>query len=275
MNQVDIKKFNEDGFVIIKNVFDANYIDNIRRNCIKLFNQNYETGLLPDKIKWKKTDIKSKAPRSLCNIWKSNRFVADISLNKKIGKIAGYLMNWSSVRLNQDSVIWVPPKSGNVSFHQDEPYQDWHIPGKILTAWIPLLKTFKKGGTLEYVPGSHKWKTSKRLNQFLGAKDYMYHLKKNTKKKIKIYSVELNKGDVVLHHGKMWHGSTINKTSLDRISLSLHLMNGKSKFHPKIKNPLFSKFKIFNSTKMEESFFPIIWSKKNYRSKFISNYVKK
>ncbi len=274
MKNEDLSNFEKNGFIILKNVFDKKYLDKIKSNCYKLFKQDYQTGLLPDKIKWKKSDKKNNLPRSLCNIWKSNRSVASLSLNNRIGKIASFLMNWDSVRLNQDSVIWVPPKCGNVSFHQDEPYQDWHLPGKIITAWIPLSKTYKKGATIEYATGSHKWKFSKRLNTFLGANDYMYHLKKYTKKKMNIFSVEINKGDIVMHHGRVWHGSTINRTTKNRMSISIHLMSGKSKFHPVISNPLFTKFKHFNSLRMDESFFPIIWSKKKYRSNFINNYIK-
>ncbi len=274
MKKTDIIKFNNDGFVVIEKVFKKNYIDKIRLNCQKIFDQNYQTGLLPDKIKWRKTDKKNNLPRSLCNIWKSNRVVAHLALNKEIGHIAGKLMKWNSVRLNQDSVIWVPPKSGNVSFHQDKPYQDWHLPGDVITAWIPLSDTFKNGGTLEYILGSHKWKMSKRLDKFLGAKDYLYHLKKY-KKNFEILPQKLKKGDIVLHHGKTWHGSTINYTNHHRMSISLHLMPGNSKFHTKIKNPVFNKYKLFNTLKMEESFFPIIWSEKKYRSKFIDKYILK
>ena len=243
MKKTDIIKFNNDGFVVIEKVFKKNYIDKIRLNCQKIFDQNYQTGLLPDKIKWRKTDKKNNLPRSLCNIWKSNRVVAHLALNKEIGHIAGKLMKWNSVRLNQDSVIWVPPKSGNVSFHQDKPYQDWHLPGDVITAWIPLSDTFKNGGTLEYI--------------------------------FEILPQKLKKGDIVLHHGKTWHGSTINYTNHHRVSISLHLMPGNSKFHTKIKNPVFNKYKLFNTLKMEESFFPIIWSEKKYRSKFIDKYILK
>ena len=70
--------------------------------------------------------------------------------------------------------------------------------------------------------------------------------------------MSLKAGSVVFHHGKIWHGSGFNKTSKDRVSLSIHFMDGKSKFHPKIKSPYFNHYKKFNSLDMDESFFPII-----------------
>ena len=94
------------------------------------------------------------------------------------------------------------------------------------------------------------------------------------KNKKKIQSMVLKKGSLVFHHGKTWHGSGFNKSNNDRISLSIHFMDGNSKFHPKIKSPYFNHYKIFGSLKMEESFFPITWSRKKKVSKFIKNYIK-
>ena len=73
--------------------------------------------------------------------------------------------------------------------------------------------------------------------------------------------VVAKKGSVVFHHGDMWHGSGFNKTKQDRITLSIHFMNGNSKFHNRIKNPHFNHYKILNSSKMDETFFPVTWHK--------------
>ena len=81
-------------------------------------------------------------------------------------------MNWNSTRLNQDSIIWVAPKAGCVNFHQDNPYQDWHLPGGVITCWIPLTDTKKNSATLEYLKGSHKNSMSKRLKNFYAKKNY-------------------------------------------------------------------------------------------------------
>ena len=97
---------------------------------------------MPDKIKWKKNRDKNNIPRSLCNVWKSNKNIAKVVLSRNLGEIAGKLMGWNSTRLNQDSIIWLTPKAGSINFHQDNPYQDWHTPGGVITCWIPI--TFSK-----------------------------------------------------------------------------------------------------------------------------------
>ena len=184
-------------------------------------------------------------------------------MSKKIGQLVASLQNWNSTRLNQDSLIWVVPGAGSVAFHQDNPYQDWHTPGKVITAWIPLENTSKEGATLEYLVGSHKNGTTKRLNKFFTNQSYRSISKKllSNADKFGRHYVVAKKGSVVFHHGDMWHGSGFNKTKQDRITLSIHFMNGNSKFHNRVKNPHFNHYKIFNSSKMDETFFPITWHK--------------
>ena len=79
---------------------------------------------------------------------------------------------------------------------------------------------------------------------------------------------------MVFHHGDMWHGSGFNKTKQDRITLSIHFMNGNSKFHNRIKNPHFNHYKILNSSKMDETFFPVTWHK-NKKVFFKDKYLRK
>ena len=255
--------FNKNGFVIFENVLNKNDLNKVRKKYKKIFKGHYETGVVPDKIKWVYGRDKNNIPRSVCNAWKSDYDVARVVLSKKIGELVASLQNWTSTRLNQDSLIWVVPGAGSVAFHQDNPYQDWHTPGKVITAWIPLEDTSKEGATLEYLIGSHKNGTTKRLNKFFTNQSYRSISKKllSNADKFGRHYVVAKKGSVVFHHGDMWHGSGFNKTKHDRITLSIHFMNGNSKFHNRIKNPHFNHYKILNSSKMDETFFPVTWHK--------------
>ena len=270
-----INSFQNNGYVIFKNLIKKSFLDKINNNKLNYFKLKYPINIYPDKIKWIYKRSEKKLVRSQCNLWRSDINFAKISLSKQIGKIAAKLMHWEGTRLNQDSLIWVIPKTGGVTFHQDNPYQDWNTPGKIMTCWIPLRKTTANGGTLEYIVGSHKWEKGGTFKNFF-SRNYDLEIKKRFKKrKIEINKILLNKGDVVFHHGNMWHGSGINRSKVDRVSISIHLMDCKSKFHKKKFNPIFSRYKKFNSLEMDESFFPIIWHSKNKISKFIKSYLKK
>ena len=172
-----VNEFYKNGFVVFENVIDKNDLKKIQNTYKDIFNEKYQTGVVPDKIKWKKNRDKNNIPRSLCNVWKSNKNIAKVVLSRNLGEIAGKLMGWNSTRLNQDSIIWLTPKAGSINFHQDNPYQDWHTPGGVITCWIPITDTKKNSGTLEYLIGSHKAKTSKRLKNFYGLKNYRSSIK--------------------------------------------------------------------------------------------------
>jgi ectoine hydroxylase-related dioxygenase (phytanoyl-CoA dioxygenase family) len=276
INKENRNIFFKNGFLTIDNIVDVKLLRKVEKNYKKIFSGAYSTGVVPDKIKWKQNRDPNNIPRSLCNVWKSNVDVAKIVLLKEISKIAGKLMGWESTRLNQDSLIWVTPGSGCVNYHQDNPYQDWHTPGGVITCWIPLSDTTSDSATLEFLAGSNKLKMSKRLENFYAKKNYRYINKNffNKRNNFKIEPLVLKEGSVSFHHGKTWHGSGFNKTKKDRVALSIHFMNGKSKFHKKIKSPYFNHYKKFDSTTMEESFFPITWSENSYRSLFIKKYLK-
>ena len=264
-NQLKEKKdfFNKNGFVIFENVLNKNELNKVRKKYKKIFKGHYETGVVPDKIKWVYGRDKNNIPRSVCNAWKSDYDVARVVLSKKIGQLVASLQNWNSTRLNQDSLIWVVPGAGSVAFHQDNPYQDWHTPGKVITAWIPLENTSKERATWEYLVRSHKHGTTKRLTKIFTNQSYRSISKKllSNADKFGRHYVIAKKGSIVFHHGDMWHGSGFNKTKQDRITLSIHFMNGNSKFHDRIKNPHFNHYKILNSSKMDETFFPVTWHK--------------
>ncbi len=269
--------FNKHGFVEFENVIETRHLSKIKQKYKKIFNGYYSTGVVPDKIKWVKGRDSDKSPRSLCNVWKSDYDIARIVLLKKLGEIAAKLSGWNSCKVNQDSLIWVPPKCGTISFHQDNPYQDWHTPGGVITAWIPLDITRKDGATLEYLVGSHKTKISKRLKKFYSNKNYRFISNKLLKDKnsYKRHFVEIKPGSVIFHHGNTWHGSGYNKTKTDRVTISIHFMNGNSKFHKSIKSPYFNHYKIFNKTDMDDTFFPLVWSKSKKNLNFVNKYLKK
>ena len=114
-----IEQFNDQGFIIFEDVIDRKKLKRVELTYKKIFDGHYQTEILPDKVKWKSKRDSSKIPRSLCNVWKSDKEIAKLVCAKTISSIAGQLMKWNSVRLNQDSLIWLVPKAGCVNFHQD------------------------------------------------------------------------------------------------------------------------------------------------------------
>ena len=158
----------------------------------------------------------------------------------------------------------LPRSHGTTSFHQDNAYQNWHTSrGGIVTAWIALSVIDSASGGIEYLLGSHLVNSPlKRLTgNFIGSKDEPYAelIKKfgtDWREKFILFRPELKPGDVVIHHGALWHGSSPNKSNSSRVSLSIHIMDGKAVFSKKDINPFFNRFKLDHTSQMHSSFFP-------------------
>lgn len=60
--------------------------------------------------------------QQIVNAWKADRTVAAVVLSEKLGRLAASLAGWDSARVAQDDVVWKPPGSGPVAYHQDSAY---------------------------------------------------------------------------------------------------------------------------------------------------------
>ena len=256
LSSYQILEFQKYGFLKLENFLDKKFVKKIKKNFFKVFKGKYNTGLQPDKIKWSKNDILVKSPRQLCNVWKSDFELKSLILNENIGRISAQLTGWNGIKICQDSLYWVPPKCGGVGMHQDNSYQDWHLPGKTITCWISLSDLSLNSSGIEYLVGSHKTKITKPIKIFFSGKKYKYTTKSKLLKNFKSEVITGKAGTVVFHHGNIWHGSNINLSNKSRFSISIHMIPSNSKFSNKFKHPQYSRYKFNNSLKMDESFFP-------------------
>ena len=81
--------------------------------------------------------------------------------------------------------------------------------------------------------------------------------------------VEVPPGGASFHHGYTWHGSGINKTSLNRRAIVSHCIPSDAKFHSTNiggTGKIYKRYKKLNTNEMDESFFPIIWNKEGYQT---------
>ena len=79
------------------------------------------------------------------------------------------------------------------------------------------------------ISDSHKWRSTKdRLStSFIGSKNPLDDFNKAIKNKIKNFDkefIEMEVGDVSFHHGDLWHGSGINDSNDERLTLSIHFI---------------------------------------------------
>jgi ectoine hydroxylase-related dioxygenase (phytanoyl-CoA dioxygenase family) len=145
-----VKYFNENGFIKIKNIFEPAVIDYmnivISKEVDRLNNQQ---------IPLEERDTYGKAFLQIMNLWTHTTVVQDIVFSKRIAQIATGLMQTAGVRLYHDQALFKEPKGGHTPWHADQYY--WPLATEnTVTAWIPLQATPLNYGPLEFSAGSNK-----------------------------------------------------------------------------------------------------------------------
>lgn len=277
ISEKQLDDFDRDGFVIVKNILSAHELPHLHECYERLFRCEFETGVSPDEVNWRTGLSDPTLTRQICNAWKADRRLAAVVLREDIGQTCALLGRWDGARLNQDNVFWKPPGARAIGFHQDSAYQEWAVPGEMLSCWIALDPTRAEGGTVEYVLGSHRWGQGPKNVGFHAPEDLFEDVRKAAElagtERPKRVPMEVDAGDGVFHHGWVWHGSDTNRSDQPRRSLVAHCMPARSQFHPTNVGSIYSRYKRFDDTKMDESFFPILWREDGYRSGFIDAYV--
>ncbi len=272
LSEADRSAFQRDGFVIVANVLDEDEIHAARARFDPLFSGEFETGLQPDEWNWRAGQSDPTLTRQICNGWKADRTIARTVLRADIGRACAILRGWPGARINQDNVIWKPPGTRALGFHQDDSYQEWIEPAEMMTCWITLDDTHVERGTIEYVRGSHLWPLSAPVSAFHAPDDPLAEMRvaaKSAGAKPDIVPIEVPAGSAVLHHGRTWHGSRQNDGDAPRRSIVSHCMSSEAKFHPTNIGPIYGRYRRHGSTEMDESFFPVLWTAEGERSAWL------
>jgi hypothetical protein len=147
--------------------------------------------------------------RQLCNAWKSDNVVAAQVLSERTGRLAAQLTGYSGVRILQDNVLWKPPGTKAIGFHQDSSYADYLVPPEMVTCWISLHDTEADAGPLEFVRSSHVWpKSPPDRTEFHAPDDWLAGARAAAPdgQEPETVPVVVKAGGGSFHHGLTWHG---------------------------------------------------------------------
>ena len=170
-----VEAFQRDGFLIVEEgLVSERALERLRERYVRLFEGEYETGIRPDEVNWVPGRDPEDRTRQLCNAWKADTVVAAQVLSERTGRLAAQLMGYGGVRILQDNVLWKPPGTKAIGFHQDSSYADYLVPPEMVTCWISLHDTEADAGPLEFVRGSHEWpKSPPERTQFHAPDDWL------------------------------------------------------------------------------------------------------
>ena len=83
---------------------------------------------------------------------------------------------------------------------------------------------------------------------------------------LRLVPVVARAGGVAFHHFNTFHGSGPNTATVDRRAVISHLVPADARFHPEHADPVYSRYRRVGDTTMDESFFPIVWTRDGYRT---------
>ena len=211
-NQDLIKKFNKDGYIIIKNFLKKkqvndllNGFESILNFCISKFSKKRFKSL-DQKYLWLQKNyplIKSRA----YDISKYHQSLYKISSNIKLSNFLQkyfnekyYFLDLPQIRADDNS------NSRALPMHQELYGQ---LSKKIVTLWVPLTKVSLKNGTMGIVQNSHNLGILKHT--FHKIKKNKYHgVTSDFMKNKKILYFKIKAGDAVLFHPLLVHGTGKN-----------------------------------------------------------------
>ncbi|MGM0867599.1 MAG: phytanoyl-CoA dioxygenase family protein [Bacillota bacterium] len=157
----------------------------------------------------------------LNDVWKTNEKFKNYYENPQILSLVSKFLNTDSVKLLSDTVLNKPAYYGAASpLHRDAPFWKGLYPKNQINVWIPLQDTNEENGTLGYVSGSHK-----NIEQGIQDKPEILQadeLELDKKLKEKFKFINLEKGDVLMHHSLTLHGTGPNLTEKPRLAYVVH-----------------------------------------------------
>ena len=148
--------------------------------------------------------------------------VSDLARNPEILDVVSSL-------LGPDLLVWSAEffiKEANtdkiVSWHQDLTYWGLGPTDDEVTAWLALTPATKESGCMRFVPGSHKNTLLDHNDTF--AEDNL--LSRGQELSVEVdetqtVDIELQPGEISLHHGRIFHASGPNVTNERRIGLAI------------------------------------------------------
>ena len=85
--------------------------------------------------------------------------------------------------------------------------------------------------------------------------------------------VEVSAGGGAIHHGRTWHGSLDEIEGTGRRSLVIHCISSDAQFHKENVGAIYGRYRRAGSLQLDETFFPVLWTKDGNRSTFIDAYL--
>ena len=208
LRKEDIRSFQKNGFIKLKNVLTTCALHALRCEILSLLEKNFSN------------ERKKNRFLSLEMMWLENTLIREFVLSPRITKICAELLSVKKIRLYHDNALVKESGCGRTPWH----YDDHHFPletNDVVTAWIPAQAIPIEMGPLTFAKPLEVYKLVENIefNEF----DTSYDKKIIDifkKEQVSIVEEPFELGEVSFHHNLSFHTASENKTTQSRIVLA-------------------------------------------------------
>ena len=206
----NIKTFQKNGFIKLKNVLTPDVTRVLRYEILSLLKKTFKNY----------NNNKNNRFLSLEMMWLENTLIREFVLSSRIAKICADLLSVKTIRLYHDNALVKESGCGRTPWH----YDDHHFPldtNDVITAWIPAQAIPIEMGPLTFAEPLDVYKLVENIefNEF----DTSYDRKINNvfkNKQVSIVEEPFELGEVSFHHNLSFHTASQNRTTQSRVVLA-------------------------------------------------------
>ncbi len=213
LDAADLAFFATHGWLIIRRLIPTPVVDALTQALDSLVPESsYATGFEGRVVE-------------VAGISRGSPAIAAAAREPRLGAIAAALLGAARVQLLQDTALVKPPASGPVAWHQDYSYLGYLDRPAIVTARVALTPCTVANGCLRAIDGSHLW--GRKGPDLSFRRDAVEDgLPAELRARGAESAIELDAGDVSIHHCLTFHSSEVNRSASTRKTLALRLMDG-------------------------------------------------
>jgi phytanoyl-CoA hydroxylase len=221
----EIEKFNEEGFLVKRQLIDMTLLNEIRTQTKSHLNLRLPPFELEAELGYPKApksvdDTGGQTIRRLLLAYTRDQAFREWAKNRVVKSILQQLLNSENIYFVQSHHNCVmtkqPEYSSKTLWHRDVRY--WRFTNsQLVNSWLAMGTENNDNGCLKVIPGSHQWQIQPDMvdeDLFLNtdhpmAQEWLEN----------VYNVELNAGDVLFFHAGIFHAANHNITDQAKYSL--------------------------------------------------------
>lgn len=207
LSEAQKRRFREDGFIKLKNVFPQDVLDEYGEEITRITLANAPAKPLAER------DTYGKAFIQVGNLWARSEKARAFSFGKRLARLATELLSVDGVRMYHDQALYKEAGGGFTPWHADQQYWPCST-GKTVTAWVPLQAVPTEMGPLCFGKGSHL----KNIGRDLAISDESERQIRDAIKREGLIEVfePFDPGEVSFHLGWTLHRAGPNMTDRPR-----------------------------------------------------------